>query len=211
MLDRDGRSTFIMRRLTGLMGEPIEDAVSRVKVDLTPPVTDMREVIRSSLAPENAVRAVAAVDSLRPLGATATARGVKAEIGMRVPPGPPALVGPEPALTEAERKRWEEALANWDAFLTFAVKELGVSGDDPDTVDALFQLFVDGRRAVLEVLAAGPQRGQDPVRPLFLSSWAQMRSIVRRVARRRGWRLRRSRHAGPTPPRRAAWRTWKTA
>jgi hypothetical protein len=182
VVDREGRSTFLMRRLTGVMGEPIEDAVARVKVDLAPPATDMREVIRSSLAPEHAERATAALESLRPLGATATARGVKAEIGMQVPPAPPALVGPEPALTEEERHHWEEALANWDAFLTFAVKELGISDPDPDTVDRLFRLFVDGRHAVLDVLAIGPQRGDDPVRPLFLTAWAEIRGIVRRVA-----------------------------
>jgi len=184
VLDRDGKSTFLMRRLTGVMGEPIEDAVARVKVDLTPPATDMREVIRSSLAPAHAERAVAALESLRPLGASATARGVKAEIGMRVPPAPPALVGPEPALTDDERRHWEEALANWDAFLTFAVKELGITDPDPDTVDRLFRLFVDGRHAVLDVLAAGPQRGDDPVRPLFLAAWSEIRGIVRRVAQR---------------------------
>lgn len=184
VLDRAGRSTFLMRRLTGVMGEPIEDAVARVTVDLTPPATDMREVIRSSLRPDHGDRALAALESLRPLGVIATARGVKAEVGMRVPPAPPALVGPEPALTDEERRRWEEALANWDAFLTFAVKELGLTDRDPETVDALFRLFVDGRHGVLEVLAAGPQRGEDPVRPLFLTAWSQMRGIVRRVARR---------------------------
>jgi soluble lytic murein transglycosylase-like protein len=169
-----------MRRLTGVMGEPIEDAVARVQVDLTPPATDMREVIRDSLAPEHAERATAALESLRPLGTTATARGVKAEIGMRVPSGPPPLVGPEPALTDEERHRWEEALANWDAFLTFAVKALGLTDSDPAAIDALFRLFVDGRHAVLAVLTAGPQHGEDPVRLLFLATWSQMRTIVRR-------------------------------
>jgi hypothetical protein len=184
IVDREGRSTFLMRRITGVVGEGIEDAVGRVRVDLSPPATDMRDVIRSSLAPDNAERAIAALESLRPLGATATADGVKAEIGMRVPAGPPPLVGPEPALTEQERQRWEEALDNWDAFLTFIVKELGVTDPGQDTVDALFRLFVDGRHAVLDVLAAGPQRGQDPVRPLFLSTWTQLRRIVTKVARR---------------------------
>jgi hypothetical protein len=182
VVDRQGRSTFLMRRLTGAMGEPIEDAVARVKVDLAPPATEMREVLRSSLAPERAERAIAAIESLRPLGATVTPRGVKAEIGMQVPPGPPALVGPEPALTYEERRRWEAALDDWDAFLTFTVKELGITEPDEETVDALFRLFVDSRQAVLEVLAAGPQRGEDPVRPLFLTTWSRLRSIVERVA-----------------------------
>jgi hypothetical protein len=184
VVDREGRSTFLMRRLTGAMGEPIEDAVARVTVDLSPPASEMREVLRSSLAPEHAERAIAAIDSLRPIRATVTPRGVEAEIGMRVPPGPAALVGPEAALTDEERRRWEAALDDWDAFLTFTVKELGITEPDKETVDALFRLFIDGRHAVLAVLTAGPQRGEDPVRPLFLTTWSQLRGIVERVAER---------------------------
>ena len=183
VLDRKGRSTFLMRRLTGAVGEPIEDSVGRVKVDLAPPAAEMRDMIRSSLGPEHAERALAALDSLRPAGATATASGVKAEVTMRVSPGPPPLVGPEPPPTEDERQRWEDALADWDAFLTFMVKELGVSEGDPDAVDALFRLFTSGRYGIAAVLAAGPS-DEDPVRPLFLDAWSQMRDIVRRLAAR---------------------------
>ncbi|HWP65845.1 MAG TPA: transglycosylase SLT domain-containing protein [Candidatus Limnocylindria bacterium] len=184
IVDKEGRSTFLMRRITGVMGESIEDAVARVVVDLTPPAADIRDVIRSSLAPAQAERATAALESLRPLGATVTPRGVRAEVGMRVPPAPPAPVGPEPALSDEERRRWEEALADWDEFLTFAVKELGLADPDRETVDALFRIFIDGRHAVLDVLAAGPRPGEDPVRPLFLSTWSRLRRIVIRVARR---------------------------
>ena len=184
VLDRKGRSTFLMRRLTGAVGEPIEDSVARVKVDLAPPAAEMRDMIRSSLGPEHAERALAALDSLRPAGATATASGVKAEVTMRVSPGPPRLVGPEPPLTEDERQRWEDALADWDAFLTFMVKELGVSEDDPNAVDALFRLFTSGRYGIVAVLAAGPS-GEDPVRTLFLDAWSQIRDIVRRLAAQR--------------------------
>src|SRR5207342_2856017 len=107
---------------------------------LAPPAAEMRDMIRSSLGPEHAERALAALDSLRPAGATVTASGVKAEVTMRVSWGPPPLVGPEPPPTEDERQRWEDALADWDAFLTFMVKELGVSEGDPNAVDALFRL-----------------------------------------------------------------------
>jgi hypothetical protein len=190
VVDREGRSTFLMRRLTGVVGESIEDAVGRVALDLRPPADDMRAVLRDSLRPQAASRALAALESLRPLGVAPTARGVRVDVGMRVPPGAPPFVGPEPPLTDAERARWTEALGDWDAFLTFVVKELGLTDPDPETVDALFRLFTTARHGLADVLAAGPglQRGEDPVRPLFLDTWAQMRAIVRRIARRPGVR-----------------------
>jgi hypothetical protein len=186
VLDREGRSTFLMRRFSGVMGEPIEDAVARVRVDLTPPADDMRAVIRSSLGGPHAARALAALESLRPVGTAAAPDGVKAEIAMDVPPAPPETIGPEPPLSPEEQERWEQALGDWDAFLTFAVKELGLTDRDPEIVDRLFRLFVDGRHALLEVLTAGPAPGgDDPVGPLFLRSWTDLRRIVKDVARRR--------------------------
>lgn len=186
VLDRQGRSTFIMRRFSGVMGEPIEDAVARVKVDLTPPAEDMQSVIRSSLRGRHAARALAALESLRPVRTRAGPDGVKAEIAMTVPPAPPEIIGPEPPLSSEEQQRWEQALGDWDAFLTFAVKELGLTDRDPEIVDRLFRLFVDGRHALLQVLTAGPvPGGDDPVGPLFVQTWTDLRRIVKDVARRR--------------------------
>ena len=183
VLDRAGRSTFLMRRLTGAVGEPIEDSVARVKVDLAPPATDMRDVIRSSLGPEHAERALAALESLRPAGATATASGVKAEIVMRVPPGPPPLVGPEPAAHGGRAP----ALGGCARRLG-CVSHLHGEGARRDRSRSRYGRRVIsalhlGAYGIVAVLAAGPS-GEDPVRPLFLDAWSQMRAIVRRLAAR---------------------------
>jgi hypothetical protein len=185
LLGSEGAPTFFTRRVGNLAGESIEAAVGRTRVDLAPPVGEVRAVVEGSLDREHGQRARAALESLRPLGAVPAADGVKVEVAMDVPPAPPAPAIPEPALTPEERARWELALANWDAFLTFTVKQLGIRDRDPEIIDALFGLFIDGRHAVLEVLASGPRPGEDPVRRLFLDSWQTMRDIARRVARNR--------------------------
>lgn len=185
LLGPGGTSTFFTRRVGDVASERIEDAVARARVDLAPPVGEMRTVVEGFLDREHGDRARAALESLRPLGAAPAADGVKVEIAMDVPAAPPAPSAPEPALTPEERARWEAALANWDAFLTFTVKRLGIEDRDPAIVDALFGLFVDGRHAVLAILASGPRPGEDPVRALFLESWQTMRDIAGRVARSR--------------------------
>jgi hypothetical protein len=183
LLGSEGAPTFFTRRVGNLAGESIEAAVARTRVDLAPPVGEVRAVVESSLDREHGERARAALESLRPLGAVPAADGVKVEVAMDVPPAPPAPAVPEPALSPEEQARWEVGLANWDAFLTFTVKQLGIRDRDPEIIDALFGLFIDGRHAVLEVLASGPRPGEDPVRRLFLDSWQTMRDIARRVAR----------------------------
>jgi len=185
LLGPQGTPTFFTRRVGDVAGERIEAAVARSRVDLAPPAAEIRTVVEGSLDREHGARARAALESLRPLGAVPADDGVKVEVAMHVPPAPPAPAEPEPALTPEERTRWEAGLTNWDAFLTFAVKQLGIQDRDPEIVDALFGLFVDGRHAILDVLASGPQPGDDPVRRLFLDSWQTMRDIARRVARSR--------------------------
>ncbi len=187
LLGPEGSSTFFTRRVGDVAGERIEVAVARARVDLAPPVAEVRTVVEGSLDREHGGRARAALESLRPLGAAPAADGVKVEAAMNVPPAPPTTgpALPEPALTPEERTRWEAALTNWDAFLTFTVKQLGVGDPDPEIIDALFGLFIDGRHALLTVLASGPRPGEDPVRRLFLDSWQTMRDIAGRVARTR--------------------------
>lgn len=185
LLGPEGTSTFFTRRVGDVAGERIEAAVARIRVDLAPPVAEVRAVVEGSLDREHGDRVRAALESLRPLDAVPAEDGLKVEMAMNVPPAPAAPAAPEPALTPEERVRWEAGLANWDAFLTFAVKQLGIQDRDPEIIDALFGLFVDGRHAVLAVLASGPRPGEDPVRSLFLDSWQTMRDIARRVARSR--------------------------
>jgi hypothetical protein len=185
LLGADGTPTFLTRRLDDVVGEDIDAAVERARLDLRLPVDEVHSVVESSLHGEQAHRARAALASLRPVDATAAEDGVQVEVAMDVPPAAPEPAIPEPALTPEEQAQWEAALANWDAFLTFAVKNLGVQHRDPEIVDALFELFVDGRHGVLAVLATGPRPGEDPVRVLFLESWEAMRGIARRVARNR--------------------------
>ncbi len=185
LLGPDGTPTFLTRQLDSVVARDIDAAVERTRLDLRLPVDEIHAVVESSLHGEEAHRARAALASLRPVDAVAAEDGVRVHMAMDVPPAVPEPSVPEPALTPEEQAQWEAALANWDAFLTFTVKHLGIRGRDPGIIDALFELFVDGRHGVLDVLATGPRPGEDPVRVLFLESWEAMRDIARRVARDR--------------------------
>ncbi len=178
----DGATSLLTRRIGALVEERIEATIASAQVDLAPPIDEVRSIVGASLYGEQAHRARAALDSLRPLDAVPATDGIRIDVAMEVPPATPVAIVPEPALTLEERTAWERALADWDAFLTFAIKQLGIRDRDPEVIDALFALFVDGRHAVLGVLASGPRPGDDPVRALFLDSWETLRGIVRRVS-----------------------------
>jgi hypothetical protein len=181
LLDREGRSTFVTRRLWSFVGDRVEEPLADFRFDLAPPAAEVRALLRASAPPENAAPVIAAIDSLRPLETTAGAEAVHVRVAMDVPDVPPAPAAPEPALTPEERAAWEAALDRWDAFLVFVVKDLGLLGRQP-VRDALFEVLLRGRTTLVEVLATGPVAGEDPVRRLFVEAWEALRPVVRQAA-----------------------------
>lgn len=107
-----------------------------------------------------------------------------AETAGATPPAATVSAAPEPPLSEDELRRWQTALQQWDAFLTFVVK---VTGRDAKVVDlrkALLEILLDERYALLDALANPDPTRQDPVRPLFLRTWARLAPVLRQVSDR---------------------------
>ncbi|MEW6271779.1 MAG: lytic transglycosylase domain-containing protein, partial [Thermodesulfobacteriota bacterium] len=99
-------------------------------------------------------------------------------------PSPAPSPAPEPPLSEEELLRWQTALQQWDAFLTFVVK---VTGRDAKVVElrkALLEILLDERYALLDALASPAAAKQDPVRPLFLRTWTRLAPVLRQVSDR---------------------------
>ncbi|HEV7733731.1 MAG TPA: transglycosylase SLT domain-containing protein [Candidatus Binatia bacterium] len=181
LLDRDGRSTFVARRLWSFVGDRVEEPLADFRFDLAPPATEVRALLQASAPPANAGPVIAALDSLRPVETTVAGDAVLVRVVMDVPDTAPTPTAPEPALTPEERAAWESALDRWDAFLVFVVKDLGLLGREP-VRDALFDLLMRSRNSLVDVLAAGPMPGEDPVRRLFLDAWSELRPVVRQAA-----------------------------
>ncbi len=181
LLDHDGRSTFVARRLWSFVGDRVEGPLADFRFDLAPPAAEVRALLQASAPAANAAPVIAALDSLRPVETTVAGDAVLVRVAMDVPDTTPAPTTPEPALTPEERAAWESALDRWDAFLVFVVKDLGLLGREP-VRDALFDLLLRSRTTLVDVLAAGPIPGEDPVRRLFLDAWSELRPVVRQAA-----------------------------
>ena len=59
---------------------------------------------------------------------------------------------------------WDDALSRWDAFLVFAVKQLGLKVDDPQVRDDLLALLLESRHRLVDALSNPAPSGADPVR-----------------------------------------------
>jgi hypothetical protein len=102
------------------------------------------------------------------------------------PPEPsPGGATPEPSpvapLSEDELRRWQTALQQWDAFLTFIVKLTGSDTTVGELRRALLGILLDERYALTEALASPDASVRDPVRPLFLRTWTRLAPVLRQV------------------------------
>lgn len=91
---------------------------------------------------------------------------------------------PEPPLTPEELLRWQTALQQWDAFLTFVIKVTGRDAKAVELRKTLLEILLDERYALLDALANPEPAQQDPVRPMFLRTWTRLAPVLRQVSDR---------------------------
>jgi Transglycosylase SLT domain len=155
--------------------------------DLNPATDQLKRLAIAASPPDVAQRVSATLATLRVLPEIAVLDdGIRARIQLTMPPMPTA--GPAPSesvrLTPQELAAFETQLDQWDAFLVFAVKELGGANNDQQFRDDLLGLLLDSRARLVEALDNPQSGGPDPVRLLFLEVWHQLGEIVRAAARR---------------------------
>jgi hypothetical protein len=170
----------LARRLWTVASGWVEAELATFTFDLGPPIGELTALLTAFSTGNNAL--VQTLRTIRPAGVTVRADAIEVGLAADVPPATAVPSAPEPALTPAELARWEARLDGWDGFLSFVVKDLAGDNADPAVRDALLAILLDGRRQVVALLGRGPEPGTDAVRKIFLHTWANLRTIVRRTA-----------------------------
>jgi hypothetical protein len=183
LYDAQHRPAVVVGRIWELVKGRFEDAVTSFALDLAPPVEEAKAFLGDTARSPRAAPLLAALDTLRPLEALVTDNGVQVPVSLDVVP----VAAPEPGLPGGpldpiELSRWQAALERWDAFLVFFVKDVGVLTADDALKGDLLGIVLRSRHELLAALASGPEGHEDPVRRLFLATWDQLRSVVRRAA-----------------------------
>jgi hypothetical protein len=173
------------KRVTGTLWDWVKSYVhprlETVILDLHQPIDELRAFLPLVL-PSTADTTLQ--DSLRLSAVSADAEGLRVELAFEVADrtpvmGPPA---PEPTLTAEELAAWEASWQQWDAFLTFVAKQ-GAS-DTPLAADrqALFDVLIEARYDLVEVLAPAAPHTGDPVPDLFLKTWPRLAPVLRQLS-----------------------------
>lgn len=170
-----------------LIKENIIPRIETFSYDLNAPLRDLEGLVRAAATPEVAQRVTVALSTLRPMsGVIAGDSGLKLTLELSVPEvaaPPTSPSAPSAPLTPEEITAWQSVLDNWDAFVVFAIKQLGDTTTDVQLREQLFDILLDSRYRLVDALArpqTGP--GPDPIRLIFLDVWTRLGTAIRTAA-----------------------------
>ncbi|MGH7948429.1 MAG: hypothetical protein ACREQF_04320, partial [Candidatus Binataceae bacterium] len=187
LYNREHEKTLLVGGGFDLIKQQLIPRLDTFSYDLKPGVHELAELASSASPPPAAERVKHAVNTLR-----ADPKVTPVDDGLRVTliitvcdfpsPGATPTAGP---LTPNEMAAFEKTLRQWDAFLVFAIKQVGVTVGDQEFREKLLAILLDSRFRLVDALAH-PVRDadSDPVRLLFLDNWKQLRDAIRAAARR---------------------------
>ncbi|HUA36119.1 MAG TPA: transglycosylase SLT domain-containing protein [Candidatus Binataceae bacterium] len=153
--------------------------------DLNPAVQQLGALAEAASTPDVADRIRTAMATLRSEpDVTPTDGGVRITLVITVPNENGAIAAGTPApLTPEEVAAFQKLLDQWDAFLAFAIKQMGIAAGDEQFRRDIMQILLDSRFRLVAALSTGPASvGPDPVRALFLDEWNQLHDAVKAAA-----------------------------
>ncbi len=185
LYDRQHRKSLIVGRGFDLIKGNFIPRIESFKFDLRPPIEEFRTLAEEAAPPEQAERFKQVLATVRGAGpAVATPEGIKLTLALTAPPiAAPAPAAPSGPLTPAEQAAWNRKLDEWDAFVVFAIKQVGAAVPDRQVRADLLNVLLNGRYRLAEAIDQPPAPGAaDPVRVLFVDQWRQLRDVIRRAA-----------------------------
>lgn len=189
LYDANHQKTSLVSRGFDLIKQYLMPRLDAFSYDLNPAVAQLAMLAQDAAPAEAAERVRKAVASLTAEPAiTALDDGIRVTLVMTVPDFPAPIPGASAtpvALSPAELKAFSTTLDQWDAFLVFAIKQLGATDADAQFREDLMRILLDSRFRLVQALQNPAENAQpDPVRVIFLDEWRQLHDAVKAAAAR---------------------------
>ncbi|HYL57642.1 MAG TPA: lytic transglycosylase domain-containing protein [Candidatus Acidoferrales bacterium] len=189
LYDTNHQKTSLASRGFDLIKQYLIPRLDAFAYDLNPAVAQLATLAQDAAPAEAAERIRKAIESLNAeRDIAALDDGIRITLVMTVPDFPAATRGAPAtpvALTPAEMKAFTTTLDQWDAFLVFAIKQLGATDADSQFRDDLMRILLDSRQRLVQALQNPAENAQpDPVRVIFLDEWRELHDAVKSAAAR---------------------------
>ena len=183
LLEADGSERGTTATVWDWVENYVRPRLEKLAIDLAAPMADLRATLPLFLSEANASRAQALVDSLHLERVKVSPAEVVLDLRLDAPTNAAGTApggAPQPELTPEEIERFQTALARWDGFITYVVKNAGMETSDPVLREELLEVLLQAREELVESLGQ-PARDVDPVRPLFVRSWQRLGLVLREL------------------------------
>ncbi len=186
LYDSHHNKTLLVGRGFDLIKGNLTPALETYSFDLSPAIREIDGLAEMAAAPgdEAALHLALATIHLEPTIVVGQS-GLQLTMIIDLPPRAAAspLAASSAPLTPDEIAAWNNALDNWDAFLVFAIKQIGITVSDSKVREQLLEILLNSRQRLLAALAE-PQHlaGPDPVRLLFLREWTRLGQVIENAA-----------------------------
>jgi hypothetical protein len=163
----------------------VHPRLEAVTIDLEQPLAELRAFLPLVLPDESAEQTTQLLDSISLADVQVADTGVTLGLRFDVPEtaaAAPTAPAPEPTLTAAEVARWEAAWQQWDAFLTFVLKQAASDSGASGQRQQLFDVLIEARFDILGVLRPSTPNEPDPVPALFVQTWTRLAPVMRTLS-----------------------------
>jgi cell division septation protein DedD len=160
--------------------EQLHLLLSRYRLDLKPETDSLKNLLPYFFPRYPADRLARMIDSLRIGHLLIRPNGLDVELRIDVETA--AKGGSEPILSKHEMHRLEQRYRNWDAFLTFVIKEAATATRSKELRAALLEILLDARYQFKSILREPSQSTTDPVKQLFIRSWERLMPVMRQIS-----------------------------
>lgn len=176
----DGESAGAVGTVWEWVKRHVHPRFERLQVDINPLLTEMRTLL-PMLYPDQPEPIKKILQSVALNGVTVEAEKLRLQLKLDLPRGfasTPEL-DDQPPLTQSEIERWERSWQQWDAFVTYFIKQAGHEAVTAEIRTDLLAVLIEARQDLLPILTGPVQPGVDPVPELFVTTWQRLEPVLR--------------------------------
>lgn len=168
-------------RALELLNQFVNPQLSAMRIDLEPMVADIKQFLPEVIPTENTKTLQRILDSLSFRTIAVEQVYLDIVMGLTVDDIPPVKRF-EPPLTQSELERWEQGSQQWDAFLTYTIKQIAAHSKSVTVRETLLDLLIETRYDILALLSGPVDHASDPVKALVISVWERLVPVLRMVS-----------------------------
>jgi len=184
-LSADGQTDTLSTTVGRWLERYLPLNLQQTRISLVQPVAQLQGFLAEVVSAADAAQLNAVLDSVAVDSISARGDVMTLTLGMQAPPAVAALAGAGNglgALSAAQLVELDSQLGALDAFITYTIKQLAADPVPPATMAALFDVLLDLRLELVDILASPRNAGPDPVRAQFVATWGRLMPILQELA-----------------------------